>query len=272
MSEFVLPVIFFAAISAVSGIVLTVSGRLFRVSGNDNETVKKLRENLPGINCGACGFASCDKYAAAINEGKVNPNQCKPGGSETVEKLAAVLGKSIDAAEPEVAFVHCIGECGQKYDYRGTESCRASELYYTGKEECRFGCTGLGDCVKICPTGAISIGDNNRAVISHNKCNACGLCVKSCPKDIIRIEKVKNAVHIACSSKDAAKATRVVCVKGCIACKRCEKSCPVGAVHIRDNLAVINYGLCDNCGNCAGVCPSKCIVLSRDCDVTETRE
>ncbi|MCL1903948.1 MAG: RnfABCDGE type electron transport complex subunit B [Oscillospiraceae bacterium] len=263
--SYVVPVLFFTLISGLAGVVLTVAGRLFRVEVDD--TVEKLTEALPGINCGACGFASCAKYAAAIKDGKIAPNQCKPGGADAVNKLSEVLGKKIEAAEPEAAFSHCAGACTIKYDYQGTESCRASELYYNGREECRFGCTGLGDCVRICPTGAITIGKHGRAVIAHNKCNACGLCVKACPKKIIRIQKVSRAVHVTCCSKDSGKATRKVCANGCIGCKLCEKKCPTQAIKVRDNLARINYDLCNSCGECASVCPSKCITLRRECDI-----
>ena len=262
--EYLMPVLFFAAISATAGVVLTVAGRVFRVVVDD--TVKRLTENLPGINCGACGFASCERYAYAIKEG-VAPNQCKPGGAETVDKISAILGKHIEVAEPEAAFTHCAGSCTRKYKYRGTESCRSSGLYYNGKEECRYACAGLGDCIKVCTENAISIDDNRRAVISHNKCNACGLCVKACPKKIIKIQKVSCKVHVACCSKDSGKATRAVCANGCIGCKMCEKKCPKKAIQIRDNLAVINYSLCDSCGECAAVCPPKCIIVSRKCDV-----
>lgn len=40
-------------------------------------------------------------------------------------------------------------------------------------------CTGCGDCVKTCPTKAISIV-NNKAIIDPEKCINCLLCVKSC--------------------------------------------------------------------------------------------
>jgi RnfABCDGE-type electron transport complex B subunit len=263
--DYIMPIVFFALISGIAGIVLTVAGRVFHVAVDD--TVERLVENLPGINCGACGFASCERYAAAIKNGKVAANQCKPGGAETVEKISAVLGKKIEVAEPEVAFVRCAGVCTRKYKYRGTESCRASELYYNGKEECRFGCAGLGDCVKVCPTDAIKIDENRRASITHYKCNACGLCIKVCPKDIIKIQKVSRVVHVACCSKEAGKITRTVCANGCIGCKICEKKCPKQAIIVRDNLAVINYNLCDSCGECAALCPVNCITI-RDCQMT----
>jgi NAD-dependent dihydropyrimidine dehydrogenase PreA subunit len=51
-----------------------------------------------------------------------------------------------------------------------------------------------------------------------------------------------------------------VCSVGCIACRKCEKACPTGAIKIIDNLAVIDYNLCVNKGECFKVCPTKAIV------------
>lgn len=46
-------------------------------------------------------------------------------------------------------------------------------------------CVGCGDCVKICPTSAISLRDS-RAVIDAPNCIDCGLCVKACNYNAIR--------------------------------------------------------------------------------------
>jgi Na+-translocating ferredoxin:NAD+ oxidoreductase RNF subunit RnfB len=262
--NYALPILFFTGIGVTVGIVLTVAGRLFRVAVDD--TVERLTEQLPGINCGACGFASCERYAAAIAAGSA-ANQCKPGGAETAEKIGAVLGKDVAAAEAETAFVHCMGNCTRKYKYRGTATCRASELYYNGKEGCRFGCAGLGDCVEVCSQGAIVIGKNRRAAVAHfHRCNACGLCVKACPKNLISVQKFRQNVHVACYSKNTGKLTKSVCANGCIGCRICEKKCPQHAIIVKENLATINYDLCNSCGECASHCPTKCIFERTECE------
>lgn len=261
--NYLIPILFFSGIGIVVGIVLTVAGRLFRVIVDD--TVERLVEQLPGINCGACGFASCERYAAAVKAEKVAANQCKPGGEEVATKIGEVLGREVSAAEPETAFVQCAGNCTRKYRYKGTDSCRASAIYYNGKEVCRFGCLGVGDCIKVCLQEAIEIRDR-RAVILQHKCNACGLCVKACPKKVIKIQKAKQAVRVACCSHDPGKVTRSICTKGCIGCKICERKCPKEAIKVRDNVAVINSSLCDNCWECVGVCPTKCITVRRECE------
>jgi NAD-dependent dihydropyrimidine dehydrogenase PreA subunit len=45
-------------------------------------------------------------------------------------------------------------------------------------------CCGSGECVKVCPHGALRL-DNNRAVIDHAKCDLDGLCIPACPYDAI---------------------------------------------------------------------------------------
>ncbi|MCL2633249.1 MAG: RnfABCDGE type electron transport complex subunit B [Oscillospiraceae bacterium] len=259
----IVSIVFFIIISFASGIILTVAGKVLEVKIDDR--VERLNECLPGINCGACGYSGCERYAVAVIAGEAEPNQCKPGGEECVEKISKVLGVEVKAAEPDVAFVHCSGSCSVKYDYRGTVSCRASELYYNGMEECRFGCAGLGDCVYVCPEEAIVIKDN-LAVVIPSKCNACGLCVKACPKKIITIQKARQSVHVMCGSKDIGKITKAACKSGCLGCRICEKKCPKEAIIVRDNCAVINGELCDNCTLCVSVCPTKCIAVKKECE------
>ena len=53
-----------AVVGLLAGILLAVASHFFAVP--ENETVKKVRECLPGANCGACGFAGCDSYAEAV--------------------------------------------------------------------------------------------------------------------------------------------------------------------------------------------------------------
>ena len=52
------------AVALIAGIVLTLAAKFMAVPVN--ETQVKIRECLPGANCGACGFAGCDDYASAL--------------------------------------------------------------------------------------------------------------------------------------------------------------------------------------------------------------
>lgn len=42
-------------------------------------------------------------------------------------------------------------------------------------------CVGCGACVGSCPVGAISIGDDGKAVINPEVCISCGTCAAVCP-------------------------------------------------------------------------------------------
>ena len=55
-------------IALIAGILLLVFSKLFAVEKNPLE--QKIRECLPGVNCGACGYKGCDDYAAALAESK----------------------------------------------------------------------------------------------------------------------------------------------------------------------------------------------------------
>ena len=256
--DYIVPIIVFLLIGGAAGVILTAAAKALEVESD--ETVEKILEHLPGINCGACGLSGCEAYAAAVKDGTCAPNLCKPGGEKTALGMSEVLGIKVEAGEREAAFVHCAGVTTEdKYVYGGTSTCAASERYYSGKGNCKDGCLGFGDCVRVCEYGAICLVDGV-AVVNSNKCSACALCVKTCPNKLITLRKISEKVKIVCSSKSAGKVTRAVCGHGCIACGICVKKCPEGAVEVRDNHAVIDYNKCTNCGVCAGICPSKCIV------------
>ena len=51
-----------------------------------------------------------------------------------------------------------------------------------------------------------------------------------------------------------------VCASSCIGCGLCEKECKKDAIHVIDNLAVIDYAKCINCKMCTKVCPRDAIL------------
>lgn len=46
-------------------------------------------------------------------------------------------------------------------------------------------CTGCGECVKVCPAGAIALVDG-KAHVYEEKCTGCGVCVDACPEGVIQ--------------------------------------------------------------------------------------
>ena len=56
-----------------------------------------IRAELPGNNCGGCGYAGCDGLAKAIANGEAPVNGCPVGGAAAAEKISAIMG--VEAGE-----------------------------------------------------------------------------------------------------------------------------------------------------------------------------
>lgn len=244
----------------IFGAILGFASKIFAV--DEDPRVGMVQECLPGANCGGCSYPGCGGLAAAIVAGKAPVNSCAPGGAKAAAAIAEVMGVVAEETEPMVAFVKCGGTCDKaqnKYEYDGIDDCiMASQLAGASSKACAYGCMGLGSCVKACKFDAIKI-ENGVAVVNPDLCVACGKCVSTCPKKIIDLVPKKKKVKVQCSSKDMGKAVMSVCSAGCIGCKICEKTCKFDAIHVIDNIAVIDYDKCKNCGMCANKCPKKVI-------------
>lgn len=231
------------------------------LSVKTDEKIAKIRESLPGNNCGGCGYAGCDGLAEAISKNEAPANGCPVGGAKAAKAISEIMGTTVEIVK-KVAFVKCAGNCElttKKYEYIGNQTCLdASVVPGGGDKGCDYGCLGYGSCVLACEYDAIHVVDGV-AFVDKEKCVACGKCVNTCPKHLIEIVPYKNNFHVACSSKDKGKDVKAVCKTGCIGCKLCERNCESDAVKVNDNLATINYDNCINCGACAQKCPSKII-------------
>ncbi len=242
----------------ILGIILSLASKFFAVE--TDERTKKIRECLPGANCGACGYSGCDGYAVALSRDECAPNLCTAGGDDTAKALSEILGKEIKVIQKR-AVIHCRhGNENAKniFAYSGAATCVSASLLYGGPLSCKYGCLGFGDCVKVCEYGALSLKDGNIEVDKY-KCIACGKCANICPKGIISIEPRDYTHFIGCSNKDKGATARKACSAACIGCSKCAKVCPSGAIEIVDNLAVMNYEKCTSCGECERNCPTKAI-------------
>ena len=259
--KILLPVLVCFDAAMICGIILVVSSSLFAVK--EDEKFAKIRDCLPGANCGACGFSGCDGYAKALSSGECDiTNLCVPGGDGAAKDIAAILGVEAEDVVEKVAYVACNGNCDatkRKFDYKGEKSCHIANMSYNGDKLCTFACLGYGDCVKVCPQNAIKV-ENGVAKVDPTSCIGCGMCTRACPNGIIKMVEDTARVAVLCSNHEKGAVTRKACTNGCIGCGKCVKSCPNGAIKVEHNLAVIDYEKCIGCGECAKACPIGCII------------
>lgn len=244
----------------VSASVLAVASKLLYVE--EDPRIEVVTEALPGANCGGCGFAGCEAYAAAvINDPSVEPNKCCAGGPEVTQRVAELTGKAAGDSDPKVAFRRCMkieGEVVKNFEYAGIHSCAGAKMVQNGPDACAYSCLGFGDCVKACPFDAMWI-ENDMVHISPSKCTSCGTCVRVCPNGILELIPRRARVMIFCSSKDKGKAVKDVCEVGCISCGACIKKCPAQCISMVDDRIVINHKACLAYGqSCGEVCVEKC--------------
>ncbi len=248
-------------LALIFAIGLALASKKFAVKSDPK--VKEVRKVLPGINCGACGLAGCDAFAEAVVAGKVPIDGCIPGQKAVADKIAKILGEENKERKAQlVAQLKCDGgkrETGDRFEYNGVKTCSAANLTAGGPKSCSYGCIGFGDCVKACKFDALKMGDNGLPIVDKEKCVGCAACVVVCPKSLFILVPKDKKIHVLCASKDTGKDTAKACKVGCIACRACEKVCSVDAIHVIDNLAVIDYFKCNMCGKCVQVCPRKII-------------
>lgn len=228
--------------------------------------VTAVKEQLPGANCGACGYPGCDGLASALAKGQAPITACPAGGPAVAEALAKVLGLEAVAMEAKVVAVHCMGTPAvalELYKYEGIKDCRAAAMMPGGgPKACQFGCVGLGTCSTVCPFGALSMdGETNLPVVDREKCTACGVCVTACPKSVLSVVPKSQWVYAACNNKDKGLAVKKICSVGCMGCGLCVRACPQKTIVMTNNLAVVNAAGCDGCGTCVSKCNPKSIAV-----------
>ncbi|MGC9064681.1 MAG: RnfABCDGE type electron transport complex subunit B, partial [bacterium] len=235
-SAILLPAIVLGILGAGVGIMLSIAHKAFYVE--TPELQKKIREALPGANCGACGYPGCDGLAEAIYKGEAPINKCPVGGEKSAKAIGNLIGVEVKPMQETKLLFFCSGErdkANKRFDYKGVEDCATRAILWGGDLMCPYGCLGGGTCVKACPFGALSMGENGLPVIDDLKCTRCGICVEVCPKHLFALVPKNTKVIVACSAKDlSGRDTRKVCTAGCIKCGMCARVCPVNAIRMEN--------------------------------------
>jgi electron transport complex protein RnfB len=160
-----------AAISVLVGIVALLSALLVyaerRVTADDQTPVDYIEALLPRIQCGQCGYPGCRPYAEALVDGTAGINLCPPGGNDTINALAAALGRDPQPLRSDLG--------------------RASLDNVATIEEAL--CIGCGLCLPVCPVDAIIGVSQMMHTVLRERCTGCELCVAPCPVDCITIGK-----------------------------------------------------------------------------------
>lgn len=238
------------------GLLLTGASKLFAVPSNPKRDA--VREVLPGANCGGCGFAGCQAYAQAVLEGRAEIGLCVAGGQASADRMAAVMGVTAAKTERVVAMVRCRGHHTAKARYDGIHDCR-SAMFVGGNGPSAARAAPRLRLVRLGRRfDAIHVVDGV-AKVDPEKCTGCLQCAAVCPRKVIVPVSYDADIVIACSNHERGAYTRRECDMGCVGCHLCEKQCEFDAIHVVNNLAVIDYSKCVSCGRCAAVCPRKLI-------------
>jgi len=250
-------------LGALLGFGLAWAARKLKVE--KDKLTGALEKAMPGLNCGACGYAGCSSYAEALAKGADDEiNRCKPGGTDTLTAVAELLGREFSPdATKMVAQVHCIGvadKAGKDFLYKGINDCQAMHLLYQGSKSCKYGCLGEGSCIKVCPVGAISKKKDGQIWVDKEKCIACEKCLDVCPTHVMKMIPYNADFIIACNSQEKGKAVKEKCSVGCIGCGICARKFSDAGYVMEGNLPVINYEAEGNRAEAAEKCPVKCII------------
>ena len=265
MNVIVISLIVLGGIGCLSAVVLYIVAQKFKVV--EDPRIDQVEAALPGANCGGCGKAGCRNFAeAGVKADTLDGLLCPVGGAPIMNKIGAILGREVVAADPLVAVVRCNGSCANRprtSTYNGTRSCRIMANLYAGERVCRFGCLVCGDCVAACQFDAIKMNsETGLPEVDDEKCTACGTCVKACPKNIIELRKKgpkSRRIFVSCVNQDKGGVARKACTAACIGCGKCAKVCAFEAITIENNLAYIDYTKCRLCRKCVAECPTGAI-------------
>ncbi len=240
-----LSILILGGIAVAASIILYLVSRRFAVA--EDVKIVEIDAVLPQANCGGCGKAGCHDFANAcsgVDEAGFAALYCPVGGQVVMDKIAAIRGFAKVKKKPTAAVLRCNGTCLNaplKVNYDGITSCRIAARISSGQTGCPTGCLRLGDCVKACKFGALSINpETGIPVIDYDKCTSCGACVRMCPRGLFEIRaRGENGqmVYVACRNTQKGAVARKNCKAACIACLKCTKIST--EIRVENNLSYI---------------------------------
>lgn len=104
-------------------------------------------------------------------------------------------------------------------------------------------CTGCRTCAHLCPTGAISLKQQDQVLtiwdrhfeipvcsVNTELCRGCGICEEVCPYSVPRVSMFKNGLSVSRISPAS-----------CVGCGICAGSCPAGAIEQKKTEALDDF-------------------------------
>jgi electron transport complex protein RnfB len=157
-------ILIITGIALAAGLLLGMAAR--KLPGDSDQIVSQINSLLPQTQCAQCGYPGCRPYAEAIVSAAAPINLCPPGGDDTVQRLADLLGREIEplAEGTPVASVALINEAL---------------------------CIGCTHCRDACPVDAITGAHQYMHTVIAAECTGCELCVPPCPVDCISMVAVR---------------------------------------------------------------------------------
>ncbi|MGE4583369.1 MAG: RnfABCDGE type electron transport complex subunit B [Sphaerochaeta sp.] len=261
----VLAILVVAALGGLFGFGLSYAEKKLAIKKDPK--ILALEPLMPGANCGVCGYAGCNAYAAAVALGEAPIGLCSPGGSSLVAKMSEIMGQKIEEGgdtRRKVAHVMCRGNTEftlKDYNYAGLEDCNAAALLLGGDNNCKSSCLHLGSCIKVCPVGAIYKDKDGYIIVDEQKCISCEKCVQICPTGAMHMIYEDSEYVIECNSHEPGGKVRKQCTVGCIGCKICETKYPESGCKVDRFLSTFDQALPHSqIPEAAEACPTKCII------------
>jgi electron transport complex protein RnfB len=143
------------------GLILGFAAQYLKVQGDP--IVEQIDALLPQTQCGQCQFPGCKPYAQAIAQGEADINQCPPGGEQTINALASLLGMESKPLNTEFGTI------------------KTPAIAFIIEQDC-IGCV---KCIPPCPVDAILGAAKQMHTVITSECTGCELCIAPCPVNCI---------------------------------------------------------------------------------------